>query len=145
MAVIKTLDDIVNRDNRYDLNKVSFYRLTEDGTMVILNTTTFDMYYRYVMPYVAEYQVNKTQKIYYRCKPKLLSSDIYGVPDLYWLLMKLNNRECPSRFYLKDTIRLIPANKLEELYDTLVTQANADMTANHNRFLKLVGKELEES
>ena len=144
-TVIKTLDDIVNRDNRYDINNISFYQLSGDGRLVIQMTTMFDIYYRYIMPYVGEYSVSKEQKKYYRCKPHLLSSDIYGVPDLVWMLLKLNNRECPSRFYLKDTVRLIPANQLERVYDTIVTKAGDRMAANHNKYLRMVGKEVEES
>lgn len=144
-TVIKTLDDIMERDNRYDVNKITFYQLSGDGSMVIQLTTLFDIYYRYIMPYVGEYRVTPEQRKYYRCKPHLLSSDIYGVPDLAWMILKLNNRECPSRFYLKETIRLIPETQLESVYDTIVTKAGNRLSANWNKYLRMIGKDVEES
>lgn len=145
MAVIKTLDDIINRNDRYDINKITFYQLSGDGSMVIQMSTLFDIYYRYIIPYIGVFSVTDAQKRYYKTKPHLLSADIYGTPDLAWMLMKLNNKESPSRFYLLDHVRLIPMSQLEVVYDTLVTKAAGRLNANWNKYLRMVGKEVEES
>ena len=145
MAVIKTLDDIVNREDQYDVNNITFYRMTGDGSRVIMGSTLYDTYYRFIMPYVVEYSVNSAQQRYYRGKPHLLSTDIYGTPDLAWLIMKLNNRECPSRFYLKPSVRLIPKNRIQELFNLLTTKGGDRIASNHNKYLKKIGRSVEVS
>ena len=34
-AVMKTLDDIINRDDRFDVNKITFFTQTDDRTLII--------------------------------------------------------------------------------------------------------------
>lgn len=145
MAVIKTLDDIVNREDQYDVNNMTYYQMSGDGAFVIMGGTLYDTYYRYIIPYVAEYNVTSAQQKYYRSKPHLLSADIYGTPDLAWLIMKLNNRESPSRFYLKQTVRLIPKEHIQTLFSTLYSKAGDRITKNHNKYLKKIGKDVEVS
>ena len=145
MAVIKTLDDIVNRDDQYDINKMTVYRMSGDGAFVIMGSTLYDLYYRYIAPYVAEYGVSDAQRKYYRGKPHLLSSDIYGTPDLAWLIMRLNDRECPSNFYLKQKVLLIPKNRIQSLFNTLYTKAGDRIEKNHSKYLKKIGKDVEVS
>lgn len=145
MAATKTLSDIINRNDRFDINKISFYQLTGDGSLVIQASTLFDTYYRYVVPYIGTYSVTTAQKRYYKTKPHLLSADIYGTPDLAWLIMKLNDKDCPSRFYLLDHVRLIPMNQLEDVYEIIVTKASKRLNANWSKYLNMVGKDVEES
>ena len=145
MDVMKTLDDIVNRQDPFDVNNISYYQMSADGTLVIMAQTLYDVYYKYIMPQVGEYKVTPAQQKYYRCKPYLLSADIYGTPDLGWFIMKLNNRDCPSKFYLKPTIRIIPRDRVVTLFNTLTTKAGDKLTKNHNKYLKKLGKDVEVS
>ena len=41
--VIKTLNDIINREDRYDLNQVLLYTVTEDGSLVIPDKNIFEI------------------------------------------------------------------------------------------------------
>lgn len=138
--VVKTLEDIINHQDRYDLNKVIMYTTTDDGSMIIPDTNLFQIYRRYINPYIGTYKVSDKLRTYYRYKPHLLSADVYGTPELAWLLLMLNDRECPSKFTLKSTIRLIPAPYLASLYDTIVTKSNAKLEKNWNEFLPLITK-----
>ena len=45
MAVTKTLDDIINRQDRYDLNKITFYTVTDDQSLVIQDTDLYTIYH----------------------------------------------------------------------------------------------------
>jgi len=144
-TVMKTLDDIINRDDRYDINKIMFYKATDDNTLVIEDLTIVDIYYKFLLGYIAPYDVSRSQREYYRGKPYLLSLDVYGTPALAWLILKMNDRECASKFYLKATINLIPASTLSTIYDQLVTKSAKRMRANWNKYLKMVGEEAGES
>jgi len=135
MPDIKTLDDLLNRQDRYDLNKITFFTMTDDNDLIIQDTTLFQIYRRYVSDYVAVYNVAPKYRQYYRYKPRLLSYDVYGTPELSWLILMLNDRECPSKFTIKSTIKLVPSDMLSQLYDTVVTRSNDALSANWNEYL----------
>ena len=138
--LVSTLDDIINREDRYDIEKVGFYSITDDHELVTLDSTLIDLYMKYVREYVGLYRVSKKEREYYRFRPQLLSLDIFGTSSLDWLIMKLNDKECSSKFYIKSTIRLVPKNVIEELYTTIATKSRHPITQNRNDYLRLVGE-----
>ena len=140
--VVKTLDDLINLNSRFDINKVTYYTQTEDKTLIIPDTNLFQIYKGLINGYVRTYKVNEAQQEYYQFRPYLLSTDIYGTPALGWLILFLNDRECASKFYLKDSIRIIPKNFLEEIYDTIVAKANKELKKNWNGYLAKVGEDV---
>lgn len=141
---VASLTDIINRDDRYDINKITFYTLTDDKTLIIPDKNLFEIYMRYIKPYVATYRVSEKERRYYRFKPYLLSLDVYGTPSLGWLILMLNDRECASKFYLKQSVRLIPVEYLNNVYDTVVTKSSDKLQANWNTFLTKVGHDINE-
>jgi len=144
VAVIKTLDDIINREDRYDINKITFFTQTDYKTLNIPDKNLFEIYMRYIRPYVATYKVSDAERQYYRFKPYLLSLDVYGTPSLGWMVMMLNDRECASKFYIKQTVRLIPVEYLNNVYDTIVTKSATRLQTNWNRYIRRVGNDVNE-
>lgn len=140
--VIKTLDDIINREDRYDLKKITFYAQTEDKELIVQDKTLFDIYLPLMQTYVQTHTVLDKERRYYRFRPELLSLDIYGTPSLYWLIMILNDRECPSKFYLKKTIRLIPSSVIAEAYTIITTRSKKNLQSNWSTYLKQVGENI---
>lgn len=135
MATIKTLDDIINKNDRYDLNKISMYQYAIDDSLIIYSTDVFRLYYRFIRNYVEPYKISQVQRDYYYSKPHLLSQDIYGTPELAWLILRLNDQECPSKFRLKSRIYLIDPTTLSNLYDTVITRSTDKVKENWNEFL----------
>lgn len=138
MATIKTLDDIINKNDRYDLNKISMYQYAIDDSLIIYSTDVFRLYYRFIRNYVEPYKISQVQRDYYYSKPHLLSQDIYGTPELAWLILRLNDQECPSKFRLKSRIYLIDPTTLSNLYDTVITRSTDKVKENWNEFLPVV-------
>lgn len=138
MATIKTLDDIINKNDRYDLNKISMYQYAIDDSLIIYSTDVFRLYYRFIRNYVEPYKISQIQRDYYYSKPHLLSQDIYGTPELAWLILRLNDQECPSKFRLKSRIYLIDPTTLSNLYDTVITRSTDKVKENWNEFLPAV-------
>ena len=131
----KTLNDIINTENRYDVNGITIFTKTEDGDLIIRDTDLFTIYMRYIEPYITTYTVTKEQREKYARKPEWLSQDIYGTPELSWLLIMLNDMECASKFYLKSTAKAIPPDNLGNIYDTVITRSNTKVTRNWNQFI----------
>ncbi|MDE6041887.1 MAG: hypothetical protein K2F99_09950, partial [Muribaculaceae bacterium] len=121
--VIKTLGDIVNREDRYDIKQISFYKRSDDGELITVDKTLLDVYMPLVRSYVVKYAVLDKEREYYKYKPQLLSLDVYGTMSLFWLIMQLNDRECPSKFYLRREIYLIPASVLAKAYTIISTKS----------------------
>lgn len=137
-ATYKKLSDILTTNDRYDINKITYFTMTEDETLVIPDTNVIDVYRRYVSPYIQVYKVTEKQREFYRYRPYLLSADIYGTPRLGWLIMMLNDRECASKFTIKSTIKLIPMNLFGQLYDNLVVKSTSKLEANWAKYLTKV-------
>lgn len=137
-TTLKTLEDLIDNEDRYDINKVTYFTITNDGTLVIPDTTVFEIYRRYINPYVVTYKVTKKQREYYRGKPYLLSTDVYGTPKLAPLIMLLNDRESPSKFSIKQTIRLIPIELMPSVYESIVTKSTERLERNWATYLSKV-------
>ena len=141
---IKTLDDIIGKNDRYDQNKVTLYRLTLDERLIIQDITLFRTYRRFIDNYIHQYRIPKNQRVFYQYRPDLLSQDIYGTPELAWMILILNDQESPSKFRLKSTIKLIPPEELSDVYDMLMTRSTTKLNRNWNEFLPLAEQSSQE-
>lgn len=130
-----TLDDVINKQDRYDINKILYFTTTEDRTLVVRDSNLFTTYLRYLQQYIVRFRVSKAHRQYYRFRPDLLSTDLYGTPNLAWLLIMLNDQECASKFRLKSTVKIIPTEYLSQVYDTIVTKSTDKLNANWNEYL----------
>lgn len=140
--VIKTLSDIINKNDRYDINKITMYTSTDNDSLIIRDTDLFETYMRFIVHYVQTYSVSDYQRTQYRFQPHLLSYDIYGTPELAWLIIALNDQESPSKFRLKTTIKLIPAEYINVVYDTILTRSSDKLEENWAKYLPKI--ELED-
>lgn len=140
--IVKTLSDVIRYDNRYDLEKIMFYGTTIDGSLIIPETDLIQIYGRYLAQYIVTYSVDPEYRERYRYKPYALSRDVYGTPALAWLIMRMNDKECASKFYLKNTVRLIPREVLLSVYDTIATKSSDRLSANHVEYLRRLGKRI---
>lgn len=130
MATIKTLSELISTQSRYELTKISYLTKTDDGDIIIPDTNVFTIYMRFIQDYITIYKVNDKQRRKYRCKPGLLSMELYGTPDLAWLILKLNDQESPSKFRLKSYIKLISITDLQTIYSNIVTNASDKLASN---------------
>lgn len=137
----KTLDDILKEQHRYDVNNITFYKFDDTGGLIVPDLTLFDIYYRLIVGYVSSYNTTEENRARYRNKPYLMSQDIYGTPHLGWLIMKLNDRECPSRFTLGRTVRIISPLVLPEVFDMLSNKSSDSLEDNQLRFNSMIGEE----
>lgn len=133
-----TLSSIIDTKSAYDINKVTFFTITDDSDLIVTDTSLFTLYQRYINAYVNEYSVTKEQREYYEHRPYLLSKHIYGTPELGWLILFLNDQECASKFYLKQTVRIIPTTALSTIYDTIVTKSHDRLAKNWDEYLSKV-------
>lgn len=130
MATIKTLSELISSQSRYELTKITYLTKTKDGDIIIPDTNVFTIYMRFIQDYITIYKVSDVQRRKYRCKPGLLSMELYGTPDLAWLILKLNDQESPSKFRLKSNIKLISITDLNAIYTNIVSNASDKLSRN---------------
>lgn len=132
----KTLAEILERDDRYDVNKITYFTHTDDEDLIIPDLNLIDKYRRFIAPYIVQYTMTKRERNFYRYRPYQLAYDVYGTPDLGLMIMILNDKECPSKFILRKRISLIPPNRIGELYETITTRSSERLEDNWAEQLK---------
>ena len=88
---IQTLSDFVRygRTSSFSIPNVSF--LTKDDNIVYLDEVAYAKYHDLIMNNSVMLDLTTSQYNKYRLDPKLLSNEIYGTPNLYHLILYLNN------------------------------------------------------
>lgn len=61
----------------------------------------------------------ETERKEYRYKPKSLSNRLYGTPDLYFIILKMNNLTHPGEMDLKNPIHVMEPNNVTELVGSI--------------------------
>lgn len=130
MATYKTLDEIMNIDDRYNINKITFLTHTEDGTLIIPDYNLIDKYRRFIAPYVTRYVLTDKQRDFYRYRPYQLAYDVYGTHALGLLVLILNDKECASKFKLKRYVKLLPPDTMAEIYEGLASRGSSKLEDN---------------
>jgi hypothetical protein len=136
MAIYKTLAEILERDDRYDVNKITYFTHTDDETLIIPDLNLIDKYRRFIAPYVVQYTMTRKERNFYNFRPYQLAYDVYGTPDLGLMVMILNDKECASKFVLRRKVSLIPPNRLGELYEMITMKSSEKLEENWSEQLK---------
>lgn len=61
----------------------------------------------------------ETERRKYMYKPKSLSDELYGTPDLYFIILKMNNLTHPGELDLKNPIYVMEPNNVTELIGSI--------------------------
>lgn len=131
--VIKTLDDLIEFTDTFDIRNTVFYRQVEN--LIIPATTSYDTYFVGYKDAIETFNTNREQRVKYSYRPNTLSVDVYGTPSLGWLIMKLNSCECPSKFKVRSRIKLIPKENLEEISVNIISKSKNALDKNWAEYL----------
>ena len=96
--------------------------------MVIPYQTLVCRYRNILTPYIKEVTLSDSDYAKYYQKPKLLSMDYYGTPELWSSILYINNMVSVANF-TKKTIKLF-SNSIIEVFDEIMTIYNDDLTNN---------------
>ena len=88
---IQTLSDFVRygRTSSFSIPNVSF--LTKNDNIVYLDEVAYAKYHDLIMNNSVMLDLTTSQYNKYRLDPKFLSNELYGTPNLYHLILYLNN------------------------------------------------------
>lgn len=101
------------KDVSMTYQKLSFVDTMEDGT----EGTTFNVIHDYIdelLDSCINVKLSETEQNAYLYKPKLLCYDIYGNPELYYIILLLNDMADVKEF-TKSTIKMLKKNDMSTL------------------------------
>lgn len=101
---------------------------TNVNGMVIPYQTLVCRYHNILTPYIKEVTLDDNDYAKYYQKPKLLSMDYYGTPELWSGILYINNMVSVANF-TKKTIKLFTSSIIE-VFEEIMTIYNDDLTNN---------------
>lgn len=130
MAEIKTLSDLLTYSSKFDIKALAFFETDSYGNVTV-QTTQIDRYRKAIEKHVKSYTVDPAIKDQFQNRPDLLSARVYKTPALAWFIMALNGSESPSRFFVRNKIKLIEPVTLENIFIDLKSKDIARLERNH--------------
>ena len=122
------LDSEVSLGKQVELSHGNMQLKTTVGDMIIPYQTLVCRYHNILTPYIESYTLSDSDFTKYYQKPKLLSMDLYGTPELWSGILYINNMVSVANFN-KKTIKVFTRNIIEVL-EEIMTIYNDDLTNN---------------
>lgn len=104
--------------------KLSFLNTTSNGTLVTILNAISD-YIDEFKQVCVNVKLNKDQQFKYHYKPKLLCQDIYGNPELFYIILLINDMADVKEF-TKEIIKMPRKNDMSTILTYIY---NAERTA----------------
>lgn len=122
------LDSEVSLGKQVELSHGNMQFKTKVGDMIIPYQTLICRYHNILTPYIEPFTLSESDFTKYYQKPKLLSMDLYGTPELWSGILYINNMVSVANFN-KKTIKIFTRNIIEVL-EEIMTIYNDDLTNN---------------
>ena len=126
-----TIEEFINSGSGITITyyNLSFNDMLSNGTVVSVHNVVSD-YLDELKDAAVYVSLNQDQQFKYIYKPKLLCSDLYGNPELYFIILLLNDMADVKEF-TKPVIRMLSKNSMSELL-TLIYNAEKQAISNYN-------------
>lgn len=126
-----TIEEFINSGSGITITyyNLSFNDMLSNGTVVSVHNVISD-YLDELKDAAVYVSLNQDQQFKYMYKPKLLCSDLYGNPELYFIILLLNDMADVKEF-TKPIIRMLSKNNMSELL-TLIYNAEKQAILNYN-------------
>lgn len=126
-----TIEEFINSGSGITITyyNLSFNDMLSNGTVVSVHNVVSD-YLDELKDAAVYVSLNQDQQFKYMYKPKLLCSDLYGNPELYFIILLLNDMADVKEF-TKPVIRMLSKNSMSELL-TLIYNAEKQAISNYN-------------
>lgn len=125
-----TLDELIDagRDNTYNIKDCSY--LVTIGDSVLAIDSIFNKYIDFIKDASVKLTLTDDELFKYKYNPKRLSLDLYKTPELWYLLLKLNNISHEMDF-TKKNINIIHPNNIS-LLNKIFILTEDDANDNHS-------------
>lgn len=123
-----TLGDEISAGKSIDLSHSNFqFKVNDDGVIHSFDTI-YSRYHSALRPYIIEMELSDDDYNKYYQKPKLLSYDLYGTPELWSGILYINNLVSIANF-TKRKVKVFRYDILD-IIGEIITIYNNDLTNN---------------
>lgn len=122
---VQTLDDLIRygETSSFEIPPISL--LTREDNIIYLDTLCYDKYRNILLKESILITLTTNEYNKYRYNPKSLSTEIYGTPNLYHLILWLNDS---SEFeFDKLNVRLIPKSSLNVIFKSIIAHEESNV------------------
>jgi hypothetical protein len=123
-----TLQEEIDYGKDIELSHSNFQLKIKEDDAIHAYASLYSMYHNIMSPYIITTTLSDDDYDRYYQKPKLLSSDLYGTPELWSGILYINNMVSVSNF-TKRTIKIFNSRILTVLQE-IMTINNKDLEAN---------------
>lgn len=127
-----TIEEFIKSGNGVSISyfNLSFIDMVSNGTWVSVRNVISD-YISELRNASIKIKLNKDQQLTYFYKPKLLCYDLYGNPELYFIILLMNDMADVKEF-TKPVIRMLKKDHMSELMSLIYNAESSSMRAYNN-------------
>lgn len=123
-----TIKSLINYGKQLTITSVDLHTKTvienTKGEKFIVNMNAlFERYYDILLDTVETVTLTETEYLKYRFKPKLLSNDLYGTPELHFMLLRLNNM-CSVTEFDTMTLKVFGTGLVSTLNEIMIKESD---------------------
>lgn len=85
-----------------DLHFKHVFKNTKNENIVVIMNAIFERYYNLMLDHSVLVTLTDDDYFKYRFKPRVMSTDLYGTPELHFLLLRLNHMVSVTQFDVKE-------------------------------------------
>ena len=103
------------------------FQESKDGINYVVHSV-LDDYLRDMQEKAIECTLSKAERDRYFLKPRILSSDIYGTTELYYIILRINNMWSPKQFTLDNNkIKMLTKDHMNDFLSAIMRVESKDI------------------
>lgn len=103
------------------------FQESKDGINYVVHSV-LDDYLQDMQEKAIECTLSKTERDRYYLKPRILSSDIYGTTELYYIILRINNMWSPKQFTLDNNkIKMLTKDHMNDFLSAIMRVESKDI------------------
>ena len=130
-----TVEEFVQYQGVSKLNYEDYCLHEKESFLNIISYNILDDYLDELKLISKTVELSDTEYIKYLYKPRILAYDIYGDPELFFIILKLNNL-CSSKEFNLKKLKLIPKNTLLEVLSLIYNSEKNVLQRNSNTIIR---------
>ena len=132
---VQTLSDFVRYGytSSYSIQSISLFYKDKENDIIYLDKLVYQKYDGLIMSMAQNVGLTDDEINKYKYSPELLSSDLYGTPNLSHLILYINR--CPAYSFKRKNIKLIQPSYIEKIFQKIIEHEQSNLNKSYRETL----------
>lgn len=132
---VQTLSDFVRYGytSSYSIQSISLFYKDKENDIIYLDKLVYQKYDGLIMSMSQNVELTDDEINKYKYSPELLSSDLYGTPNLSHLILYINR--CPAYSFKRKNIKLIQPSYIEKIFQKIIEHEQSNLNKSYRETL----------